>query len=55
MHGIGTRALAGGEDLVHIQVGFGRRTTVQRNRGVGLGDERRASVAVGVDRHGAHA
>jgi hypothetical protein len=49
MHGVGPGAAHGIEDLLDIEVGLGTRRTAQGDRDVGLADEGRVGVWLGVD------
>jgi hypothetical protein len=48
MHGLGAGLLAGGDDLVHRQVGFLRRRRADADRLVGHGHVHRVLVGLGI-------
>ena len=55
VHGLRAGLLAGGDDLVHHQVGLARRRRADVHRFVGQLDMARVAVGVGVDGDGGNA
>ena len=48
VHGVGVNPPSGGEEPVDVQIGLGRRASVERHRHVGLAHVRRRAVGIGV-------
>ena len=55
VNGLGAAQYAGMEQLVDVQVAFRGRATAEGDGAVGIVDEGRVDIALGIDRHGGYA